>query len=84
MLILLIYRKIRKLKQVIDYSEETGHFSNADVFMEPPSDGEMTEIDSADEDESVVSVNKLSGWQLSAAAVCTIKNHDNCVILGKP
>jgi len=84
MLILLIYRKIRTVKQVIDYLEETSIFSNADVFMEMPPYGEMTEIDSADEDESIVSVNKLSGrqLQLSAVAVCTIKNHGKCVILG--
>jgi len=50
--------------------------------MEPPFDCEMTEVDSADEDEATVSVNKLSGRQLSAAAVCTIKKPDECVILG--
>ena len=68
------------MKEVIDFLEETRHFSKADVFMEPPSDGEMTEGDSADEDEPTVSVNKLSGRQLSAAAVVTMKtvgSHDN-------
>jgi len=31
--------------------EQIGHFSTANIFMEPPSDGEMTEGDSADEYE---------------------------------
>ena len=67
---------MKSVKEVIDYLEDVGHFTNADVFMEPPSDGEMTEGDSADEEEPT-SFNNLSGRQLRAPAVVAIKEPDD-------
>jgi len=64
------------VKQVLDQLEQDGHFSTANIFMEPPSDGNMTEGDSADEDEPS-SINNLSGHQLRSAAVVTINRQDD-------
>ena len=57
---------------MIDQLEEDGHFDSAEVFINPPSDADQSEIDSADED-SGGTLNNLSGRQLRSAALATVK-----------
>lgn len=77
-MILFLHRRRKTVKEVIDQLEEEGHFDSANVYMEPPSDGETTEEDSADEDDPS-SVNNLSGRQLRSAAVTTIRRHGDVI-----
>lgn len=56
-----------KLHEVIAMLEEDDDYTAADVYITPPDDFQLSEEDSADEDQPQ-SVNHLSGQQLAAEA----------------
>lgn len=57
------------------FLESGVQFSSADVFMDPPGDGQQSDVDSGDEDEGKVelNVNRLSRRQLQTRATCTLR-----------
>ena len=55
---------------VLAILEEEEFFTQADVYITPPGDGNDTDKDSADEEGGIV--DNLSGRQLNSTAVATV------------
>ena len=77
----MLYRKY-KLHEVVEIIQATeDSCTGADVFVEPPVEGDVSEQDSADEDNSG-SVDNLSRRQLLSDAEAVIHNINGDVLLG--
>ena len=65
-------------EEVLAILEHEGNFDIADIHVEPPSDGEETEVDGGDED---FTINSLSGRYLRAAAHVTLHRgeEESCI-----
>ena len=74
--ILVLCRKGKTVKEVIDHLEQIGHFSTANIFMEPPSDGDMMEeiVLTKMNQPPPAGISKLSGQ--SPTLCCCICHHE--------
>ena len=59
--------------------EENGHFDSADIYIDPPLDGNESEEDSGDEEHSNETMDNLSGRQLQAVAGVQLRRGDETV-----
>ena len=66
--------------EVLAKLEEDPEFWEADVYICPPDNRNVTDEDSADEEGGTV--NNLSGKQLDAVAIATVKSHGEKVLVG--
>ncbi|XP_044764508.1 piggyBac transposable element-derived protein 3-like [Coccinella septempunctata] len=62
-------------EELIDLVENE-EFWNADIFITPPNDGQMSEEDSDDDEMPTMNINHLSGRQLAAEAVAKFHGLD--------
>lgn len=63
-----------KLHEVLNLLEESNDWQEANIFLSVPGDGRNSDEDSADEESTTPSINSLSGNQLLASALATIRD----------
>lgn len=66
-----VFRRYFNVNEVLDMLEDSGDFSRADIYIEPPAVDELTDEDSGDEDCGGT-IQNLNGRQLAARASATV------------
>ncbi len=71
------------MSDIIDVIDENDDFFEADIFITPPDEGNITPIDSDNEDLPDGNLSHFSGAQLMAEATTRIRTREGTLFSGK-